>query len=142
MSQIYWRTSGKRLIKIADMTTEHLKNALKYFHDLGDFAPPSRDEALAEMELELEYREQVYEGIEPIPPKPPEPGEPPDDDSYGIPENKEVYKDMAHIATAIKLAEPYKLEIEVLAASMKYLKEHPEATIAEATDAGVGEWIK
>ena len=49
---------------------------------------------------------------------------------------------LEEIYEALEIAKPYNLEIEVIYSSMDYLKEHPEASIKEATDAGVNEWIK
>jgi len=49
---------------------------------------------------------------------------------------------LEEIYEALEIAKPYNLEIEVMYSSMKYLKEHKNASIREATDAGVNEWIK
>lgn len=49
---------------------------------------------------------------------------------------------LKEISDAMDIAKPYGLECEVIMSSMNYLKEHPEASIKEATDYGVGEWVK
>lgn len=54
MSQIYWRMKNKKLMKISDMTMEHLENAIKMFEGSG-----LREEEVKTMRLELEYRKQL-----------------------------------------------------------------------------------
>ena len=60
MSQIYWRTKNKGLIKITDMSNEHLQNAIEMFENKD-----IHNEEIAAIKLELEYREQLQEQYEP-----------------------------------------------------------------------------
>lgn len=54
MSQIYWRMSNGYLIKITDMTMEHLSNAINKFYKRKKYK-----EEVKAMALELEYRLQI-----------------------------------------------------------------------------------
>jgi hypothetical protein len=72
MSQIYWRTHSKKLIKISEMTVEHLTNTIRMIDDMTDNQDPDSishpwAEEREAMELELEHRKQIYDGITPAP---------------------------------------------------------------------------
>jgi hypothetical protein len=50
--------------------------------------------------------------------------------------------DMEVIADVLANAEPYGLEVEVIATALSYAKTHPEATIADCMSYGLHEWVK
>jgi len=56
--------------------------------------------------------------------------------------NPSIQNDLHEISTAVKMAQKYNLVLEVLLSSMKYLQEHPHASIKDATDYGINEWLK
>ena len=51
-------------------------------------------------------------------------------------------EEIGDIAEALKRAEEYGLLPEVVWSAMSYLKETPAATISEAIEYGVSEWVK
>ena len=50
--------------------------------------------------------------------------------------------DMETIADALANAEPYNLEVEVIATALSYAKANPNATIADCMSYGLYEWVK
>ena len=50
--------------------------------------------------------------------------------------------ELDEIHEALKLAEEYKLQVEVVWSALEYMKRHSDATLAEAMQYGLSEWVK
>jgi hypothetical protein len=54
----------------------------------------------------------------------------------------DVGTELDEINEALKLAEKYNLQAEVVWSALEYMKRHLDATLAEAMEYGLSEWVK
>ena len=56
--------------------------------------------------------------------------------------DKEIVEEMKAISDMLDTALEYELEVEVIYWALKYMKEDPKVTPAQAFALGVAEWVK
>jgi len=54
----------------------------------------------------------------------------------------DVGLELDEINEALKLAEKYNLQAEVVWSALEYMKRHTDSTLAEAIHHGLSEWVK
>ena len=59
-----------------------------------------------------------------------------------IGEDKEMQDAFTSVINGLKLGKEDGVEVEVIVYAMIYLRDHPGASIPDAIDHGIGEWIK
>ena len=51
-------------------------------------------------------------------------------------------KDMNDINESLKVAEKHGLQVEVVWSALLYMKRYPDATLSDAIEYGLSEWVK